>query len=39
MGVTGMTKCRQSNDLLMYLAHNDLLALLATAKIALDQEM
>jgi hypothetical protein len=29
----------QSNDLLMKLAHNDLLALLATAEILLDQEM
>jgi hypothetical protein len=36
--VTGMTKSHQSNDLLMYLAHNNLLALLVTHKIALARD-
>jgi hypothetical protein len=38
MWVTWVTICRRSNNLLMYLAQNDLLAWLATAKIALDLE-
>jgi hypothetical protein len=38
MFVTEVTICRQSNNLLMYMAQNDLLAWLATAKIALDLE-
>jgi hypothetical protein len=38
MWVAGVTKSRRSNNLLMYLAQNDLLAWLATAKIALDQD-
>jgi hypothetical protein len=36
MWVAGVTKSRRSNNLLMYLAQNDLLAWLATAKITLD---
>jgi hypothetical protein len=38
MWVAGVTKSRRSNNLLIYLAQNDLLAWLATAKIALDQD-
>jgi hypothetical protein len=39
MWVAGVTKSRRINNLLMSLAQNDLLAWLATAKIALEQEM
>jgi hypothetical protein len=38
MWVAVVTKSRRSNILLMYLAQNDLLVWLATAKIALDQD-
>jgi hypothetical protein len=38
MWVAVVTKSRRSNVLLMYLAQNDLLAWLVSAKIALDQD-